>query len=56
MFQRTLTHHKDAMEAHTGASDSIEVVAEALLHQEMLPKGQRRLLEVAECPGGCGEA
>ena len=44
------------MEAHTGAGDGIEGIAKALLHQERLPKGQRRLLEVAECPGGCGKA
>ncbi|GFS41836.1 vacuolar sorting protein 9 (VPS9) domain-containing protein [Actinidia rufa] len=44
------------MEAHTGAGDSIEAVAEALLHQKRLPKGHIRLLEVAECPRGCNEA
>ena len=57
------------MEAQTGAGDSIESVAEAILYQQSiesvaeailyqqrLPKGQRRLLEVAKCLGECGEA
>ena len=44
----SLTHHKDAMEAHTGAKDNTEAVIEALLHQERLSKEQKRLLEVAE--------
>ena len=29
---KTLTHHKDAMEAHTGVGDNTEAIAEALLH------------------------
>ncbi|GFY85055.1 major facilitator superfamily protein [Actinidia rufa] len=45
-----------AMEARAGACDSIEAVAEALLRQERLPEEQRRLLEVVECPGECGES
>ena len=34
------------MEAHTRVDDNIKAVAKALLHQERLPKGQRRLMEV----------